>query len=365
MRGDEGDLDRAVEVGDDALRRWRPGARGYEHADHLHLQADAKYWTGDYAGAVEGAMRTREVAGDVHSAHALLRGGGIEAMTRMGLGEHEAALAQLDAMIEIAHELGEAGAYLANYKSAVFREVFDLDAARTASETALEASKGLAFGMPRRFALSDLLQTALLAGDIGRAQADWPALWEDASEATGWTRWLIIGRLAVARAEIATHLEPPDVAADRAAKAVDITVRTRRRKYESLARAELGRALVALGRASDGVAELRAAVSLADALTNPAGRWRVRAALADGLRAVGRRAGCRSCNRRGARARHDIRIDARARTGGVAPRRTARPGAVRHRRLNRFSRAIGAPPRSSPPHARRRTAAGTSAGNSA
>ncbi len=141
--------------------------------------------------------------------------------------------------------------------------------------------------MPRRFALSDLLQTALLDGDVGRAQADWPALWEDASDATGWTRWLILGRLAVARAEIALHADPPDVAAEWAAEAVDVTTRTRRRKYEVLARVHLGRALVALGRKDDGLRELRSAVEIADALVNPVGRWQSRAALADALQTTG------------------------------------------------------------------------------
>lgn len=212
-------------------------------------------------------------------------------MASVGLGHHEAALEKLEAMMVMARELGSAGAYLPNYQSAVFREVFDLAAARAASQAALEASRNLTFGMPRRFALSDLLQTDLLEGDVGRAQADWPALWEDASEATGWTRWLVFGRLAVARSEIALHAEPPAIAAEWAAKAVEITVRTRRRKYEALARAHLGRALLALGRPDEGLTELRAAVDIADALVNPAGRWAPRAALADGLRTTGDEAG--------------------------------------------------------------------------
>ena len=72
-------------------------------------------------------------------------------------------------------ELGRAGTYLSNYQAVIFRELGDLDAARAANEAALEAARDLSFAMPRRFALSDLLQTALLDGDIGRAQADWPA----------------------------------------------------------------------------------------------------------------------------------------------------------------------------------------------
>ena len=287
MRGDDGDMERSIALGDEALGRWGAGVRGYEHADHLHLQADVKYWTGDYRGAAELAVRAREAGGEVQSVHALLRGGGIDAMVSVGLGQHEEALAKLDAIMTVARELGEAGAYLPNYRSVIFRELFDLPAARAANEIALEAAHELTFGMPRRFALSDLLQTSLLAGDVGQAQVDWPALWEDAAAATGWTRWLILGRLAVARAEIALRAESPESAAEWAERAVAITSRTRRRKYEALARASLGNALVALGRPVDGLAQLRSAVELSDALVNPAGRWQSRAALAAGLRATG------------------------------------------------------------------------------
>jgi hypothetical protein len=80
------------------------------------------------------------------------------------------------------------------------------------------------------------------------------------------------------------------VAAEWAAKAVDVTVRTCRRKYEVLARAHLGRALVALGRPADGLRELRSAVEIADALVNPVGRWHSRAGLADALRTTGHEA---------------------------------------------------------------------------
>ncbi len=290
-RGDAGDVDRALELGDEALAVWPEGARGYERADHLHLQADVKYWAGDYRGCAEMAVRARRAGGEVQSAHALLRGGGIDAMASVGLGEHEVGLEKLEAIMALGRELGGTSAYLPNYQSVIFREVYDLPTARTLNEAALEASRTLTFGMPRRFALCDLLQTDLLEGNVGRAQADWPALWEDAAEASGWTRWLILGRLTVARAEIAHHTEPAEHEAEWAAKAVEITARTRRRKYEALARAQLGRALVALRRPEEGLTELRAAVAIADELVNPAGRWSPRAMLAAALRETGDEAG--------------------------------------------------------------------------
>ena len=216
-----------------------------------------KYWTGDYRGSVACAVRARERRrrGAERPRPAAGRRG--RRHGERGLGEHEVALEKLDAIMAVARELG-AGAYpyLPNYQSVAFRELGDLAAARAANETALEASRDLPFGMPRRFALSDLLQTDLLAGDIGRAQADWPALWEDAAEATGWTRWLILGRLAVARSEIALHAEPAESAAEWAAKAVEVTVRTRRRKYEALARAHLGRRSSGSTAATTGCASL-------------------------------------------------------------------------------------------------------------
>ena len=287
MRGKTGDVQRAVELGDEALALWPAGARRYEHADHLHLQADVKYWTGDYRGSAACAVRAREVGGDIQSAHQLLRGGGMDAVATAGLGNHELALEKLNAVIGMARELGQAGVYLTNYQSMIFREVFDLSAAREASEIALEASRSGSFGMPRRFAGSDLLQTSLLAGDVGDAQSSWPALWEDATHATGWTSWLILGRLTVARAEIALLAEPPEIAAEWAARAVEVATRTHRRKYEAVARALLGRALVALGRPADGLRELRSSVEIADALVNPTGRWQARASLATELRATG------------------------------------------------------------------------------
>src|SRR5206468_2768422 len=72
-----------------------------------------------------------------------------------------------------------------------------------------------------------------------------------------------------------------------AERAIAMARRVRRVKYEAVARAVLGRALLGMGRGQAALQELRAAVSGADALGNPAGRWRARAELARALHETG------------------------------------------------------------------------------
>jgi class 3 adenylate cyclase/tetratricopeptide (TPR) repeat protein len=287
MRGAKGDLDRALHVGDRALELWVPGTRPLDLRHHLHLHADTTYWVGQYERSVELSRQTRAVARDLHSAESLLRGGGLEALALAGLGRHEEAIAIWDELFVIARELGQNPRGLLNYSALAYRELLDLDEARRRSEEALELSAGETFGMPKQFAGSDLLFTALLAGDIGRAQTMWPSLWADAEHATGWTTWLIAGRLACARAEIAQHAESAESAAEWAARAIEIASRTRRRKYEARSLTILGQALGALGRRREALDSLRSAVAIADELVGQPARWQARAALGHVAYAVG------------------------------------------------------------------------------
>jgi tetratricopeptide (TPR) repeat protein len=279
QRGAEGDLDAAIEVGDRALEQWPAGARPYEHANHLHVHADAKYWVGDYAGSVELSRQSRLRAAEVRSTEGLLRGGGFEALALAGLGRHEEAIAIWDEMLKMADELGGNPAAVLNYSALVYRELYDLEEARRRTEAALQWTEGMQFGMPRQFAGSDVIQTQLLAGDIGAAQSTWPQRWADAEHATAWTTWLIAGRLLTARAEIALETEPPDAAAEWAERGLAVARRTRRRKYEAQSLSILGQALVRLGRRQESLDALRTAVGIADELVGQPLRWSMRAAL--------------------------------------------------------------------------------------
>ena len=287
MRGAEGDLERAYDLGERALELWVPGTRGLALSHHLHLHADTTYWAGEYERSADLARRSRRIAEDVHVAESLVRGGGWEALTLAGLGRHEEAIALWDELFAVADELGHPRQVLLNYSSLAYREFHDLDEARRRSEEALELAGGATFGMPKQFAGSDLLFTDLLAGDVGRAQAAWPERWESADHATAWTTWLIRGRLAVARAEIALHAEPAESAVEWAERSLEIARRTRRRKYEARALTLLGQSLERLGRRQQALDALRAAVPIADALVGPPGRWHARAALAAAAASLG------------------------------------------------------------------------------
>ncbi|MGE5274764.1 MAG: ATP-binding protein [Verrucomicrobiota bacterium] len=279
MRGDEGDIPRALELGEWALATWVPGARPADHAEALNLFHDLTYWTGDYERSAAVSQAGRAVASDIRGAEMVLRNGGGQALVLAGLGRFEEALSVWEEMFEVAEQLGRNTRVLLNYSSLAFRELHDLGEARRRSEEALERSGGLAFSMPRSFARSDLIFTDLLAGDVGAAQAAWPQMWSDAEHATAWTRWLIYGRLAVARAEIALHAETPEVAVEWAERSLEITIRTRRRKYQARGRSILGEALAHLGRREQALAELRSAVSIADELVGPPARVHARGVL--------------------------------------------------------------------------------------
>src|SRR5207245_6258209 len=168
MRGHAGDIERAIELGDQAIRVWVPGARPNDLAVVKNYQANHYYWIGEYQTAAELARSTRELGGTLHSAEALIRGGGLHGLTLAAMGKAEEALSLLDSVIALGREMEVPGwlPYPLNNSTMVLRDVFLLGEARRRNEEAVDSVRQrVGWGMPLMQGQIDLLFTDLVEGD--------------------------------------------------------------------------------------------------------------------------------------------------------------------------------------------------------
>jgi tetratricopeptide (TPR) repeat protein len=275
QRGNEGDLTRALELGDRALEVWVPGTRAGDLVVHESLHALNNYWVGHYADAVDLGRRGED--------------GATESLALAALGRSEEAIERSDAAITSAREADSAlnTAYALCCSTAVLRDVLDLAEARKRNEEAIELYRRIGFESGVMQGEMDLLYADLAEGDVSSADRAWPALWARLGDATGWERWLAPGRLSVARAEIAIRQERWEASVEAALEAIDVARRIGRVKYDVSARIVMGAAQAELGHALAATAELRKAAGDADRLVHPPTRWRAHAALGRVLRAAG------------------------------------------------------------------------------
>jgi class 3 adenylate cyclase/tetratricopeptide (TPR) repeat protein len=284
-RGDEGDIDRAVELGDRAIAMWSPNLRNRALAEHYHLLSDLYYWIGGYERALELSQSAAATGGlEPNSAEFVLRGAGMNGLILAGMGRYEEALAAGEEAIATARRMGRADNVVMNYSTTPLREIFVLDEARDRSATVVDRLGPSDFNMPWMNARADLIGADLLLHDYGSVETAWPGAWDDAVASQAWERWLISGRLAADRAELELALGRLDDAVTWARRAIEMARSASRRKYEAIALTLLGRALAAQGLAEEATAELRSAVAAADALGSPLFRWQARAALAAAAR---------------------------------------------------------------------------------
>ena len=288
MRGAPGDLDRAAELGEKALAIWVPGSRSWELINLQHMLGEQFYWMGrlEDSGALQAAATEAEA--DPQSLEARLRSASLRATVLASTGRYEEALALFDQTLELAQKLGRSIRIIQNYSTLPLRDLFDLNEARRRSEEALDAPAVIVgFTMPKANAMADLVQTALLQGDIATAERAWHVQWQDSINTKGWARWLIACRLAAARAELELMTGHLTEAIDWARKTIELCEPVRRLKYDIVGRTLLGQALVASGKPDQAIGELRLAVEKSDRLGTPPLRWQARAALGRALYASG------------------------------------------------------------------------------
>jgi len=281
MRGLPGDLDRGIELGNRALAMWEPGARRMEFAEFNYLHANHFYWAGEYPRALELSHSAAAVGSrDPQAAESLLRGAGLEGLSKSAMGDYEGALAAGELSIATARRLGRPDSVVTNYSTMTLRDIFWLDEARTRSATVADRLGPSSFNMPWMNARADLICTELLAGEIGEVERTWQSAWDDALGSAGWERWLVAGRLASVRADAALEAGHLDDAVTWAQHALDLAQTTKRRKYEIASLITLGAALDAQGLGKEAAVELQAAVAKADGPGgSPLLRWRAREAL--------------------------------------------------------------------------------------
>jgi tetratricopeptide (TPR) repeat protein len=158
--------------------------------------------------------------------------------------------------------------------SVLYRDLFQLDEATRRNQEAAELGAAAGFANAVLQSGIDQLFTDLARGEVGRAEARWPELWDRTQDTKGTHQWLMAGRLAEAKAEIAVAKGDHAEAAVLAQEAIDQSRQVQRAKYELAARLVLGRALMALGQPERGIAELHTALDGIRRLGHPPTLWR-------------------------------------------------------------------------------------------
>jgi class 3 adenylate cyclase/tetratricopeptide (TPR) repeat protein len=287
-RGNEGDLERAIAIGNRALEVWVPGARQIDLAIHKNFHAIHHYWTGQYQVAAALAKSAHELGDDFDSIEALFRGGGEQALALVGMGRHAEGILLVQSLLARANEIGRRwGSFVRSVWSSALRDLDQLKEARRLNEDAVELaeSAGATFGATQ--SMIDLFMIDIAQGEAGAAQEALPRLRKRIEESRTWFRWLALCRLASSEARLALVTDGPASAAERAQVALAMARRTGRPKYEALARMTLGETLVALGRPAEAIGELRPGIAIADRLESPPTRWQARALLGRALYATG------------------------------------------------------------------------------
>jgi class 3 adenylate cyclase/tetratricopeptide (TPR) repeat protein len=272
-----GNMNTALELGERALAQWIPGTRWAERALCLDQVATDRYWTGDYQRALEYGEQAISFAEEIKSSDALLRTGPVHALTLTGMGRHEEALPRFEEFIARGREfdlMHRMTARALNMSSALYRDLFQLDEATRRNQEAAELGAAAGFANAVLQSGIDQLFTDLARGEVGRAEARWPELWDRTQNIKGTHQWLMAGRLAEAKAEIALAKGDHAEAAVLAQEAIDQSRQVQRAKYELAARLVLGRALMALGQPDRGIDQLHTALDGIRRLGHPPTLWR-------------------------------------------------------------------------------------------
>jgi DNA-binding CsgD family transcriptional regulator len=161
----------------------------------------------------------------------------------------------------------------------VHLETFDLARAEEVAEETSDLARSINFMMPVVSEGIDLMNLAILRGDLSRADELALEIEEGIPLGHGAHGVLWPMRLAEARAKLAVARNDWRGAQRFADEAIELAGNTGRPKYEALALTSRGNARVGLGRKRDGLLDLRRAVEIARRIGDPAIFLRIAASL--------------------------------------------------------------------------------------
>ena len=232
------------------------------------------YWTGNYEAAIDRSRQAIERARKLYDTTTIARALGNLGLALTGRGRYDEALEVFSEARQFAHEY-DTGTWLARSTTMIgslHLELFDFARAEALAEEAREISRSLNWPLATASGGIDLLLNYARRQEVGRTES----LLVEVAEAVAGIQgahsahtWLWKLRLAAARAEIALARCEWDAAIRWANNAVAQSVLRGRVKYRATGLETRARALAALGRTLEAIADLHSAVELARSVGDP------------------------------------------------------------------------------------------------
>ncbi|MGH2809627.1 MAG: ATP-binding protein, partial [Actinomycetota bacterium] len=269
--GMNGEIARAVELGDEALRVWPSDGPEGDLSSFIGVTGLHRYWRGDFQSAVDLARRGYEIGSNVFHVEGLISNGAQLALALASQGKFEDALSVLSRVLERADELGPSvfASRAMVIGGGILRDTLDAAGARKMVEEGIEMGKQVGFPMSPVQGAIDLVFLDVLDGEPGRAQKAIPVLREQAENLKGFHQWLAGSRVAEAAAEAALAAGSFEEAANAATDSIERARRHGRAKYELAGKTVLGRALAAMNSLDEATRELKTAAELGRRLKSP------------------------------------------------------------------------------------------------
>ena len=272
-----GEVKSAIAEAREAASEWIPGTYQSDLASLLSYWGIYEYWVGNFEEAISIEMRSYEIATEERLPEMVVNTGGQAALGMTALGRIEDALSMYEKVVSLGKEVElvpRQTGRVASMWAGTLREIFDIEGSNRMNEMAIELSGIAAFPNTEVQARTDILFLDLLSADYGSVERDLPSVLDKAEQLKGWHEWLVGGRLALVRADLALSLRRWDEANRYAEEAIELATRVGRLKYEALARTVLGESLAATGLHKDSFEQLSRAVAISQRIGYAPALWR-------------------------------------------------------------------------------------------